>query len=142
MSTHGTVMLMYHCVGRAQRLRSAEDLREICGPSQVHRAVSADALCGSLDCGAALPVGAFVLTFDDRFRGIRNHSVTELECRGWPSIIFLVSDFIGGVDEWTRAENPDRRATFSMQPRLNRRGMDPLCIPRAECSAPIRAAKP
>jgi peptidoglycan/xylan/chitin deacetylase (PgdA/CDA1 family) len=74
-----------------------------------HRAVSADALCASLGGGPALPLGSIVLTFDDGFRGVRDHALPELERLGWPSIVFLVSDLIGGVDEWTRAENPDGR---------------------------------
>ncbi len=52
------------------------------------------------------PRAPSVLTFDDGFRGVREHALPVLERLGWPFTVFLVSDLIGGEDVWTRASNP------------------------------------
>lgn len=117
MSTHGTTVLMYHRVGEA---RNDWEARYSIGAEAFrahmealaqagHNAVPIDALFASLDGGPRLPEGAFVLTFDDGFRGVREHALPELEKRGWPFTVFLVSALIGGMDVWTRASNPDGR---------------------------------
>lgn len=72
-----------------------------------YRAVTADALVDWLGGGAPLPAGAFVLTFDDGFRGVREHALPVLEQLGWPFTVFLVSSLLGGEDVWTRELNPD-----------------------------------
>lgn len=72
-----------------------------------YRAVSVDALVEWLEGGAPLPAGAFVLTFDDGFRGVREHALPVLQHLEWPFTVFLVSDLIGAEDIWTRALNPD-----------------------------------
>jgi len=61
--------------------------------------VAADALVGWLEGGPALAAGAFVLTFDDGFRGVREHALPVLERLGWPFTVFLVSDRIGQRDD-------------------------------------------
>lgn len=117
MSFHGTTVLMYHRVGEA---RNGWEARYAIGADAFrahmdalaktgHRAVPADALCGSLEDGSPLPESAFVLTFDDGFRGVREHALPVLEERGWPFTVFLVSGLIGGSDLWTRTSNPEGR---------------------------------
>jgi len=117
MSANGTTVLMYHRVGDA---RNDWEARYAIGAKAFrrhmdalakagHRAVPVEALCASLDGGPPLPQGAFVLTFDDGFRGVREHALPILEERGWPFTVFLVSGLIGGVDVWTRASNPNGR---------------------------------
>jgi peptidoglycan/xylan/chitin deacetylase (PgdA/CDA1 family) len=117
MSAQSAVVLMYHRVGPA---RNAWEARYAIGAEAfaAHvaalaeagmHAASADALTAWLSGGPALPEGAFVLTFDDGFRGVREHALPALERQGWPFTVFLVSSLIGGVDEWTRASNPDGR---------------------------------
>jgi peptidoglycan/xylan/chitin deacetylase (PgdA/CDA1 family) len=54
-----------------------------------------------------LPHGSFLITFDDGFRGVREHALPTLEKYRWPATVFLVSDLIGKQDEWTRPFNPD-----------------------------------
>lgn len=54
-----------------------------------------------------LPQGSFLITFDDGFRGVRDHALPVLERYQWPATVFLVSDLIGKQDEWTRPSNPD-----------------------------------
>lgn len=71
-----------------------------------YRGVDIDALTAWLDGGPALPEGSVLITFDDGFRGVREHALPVLERLGWPFTVFLVSDLIGGEDVWTRASNP------------------------------------
>jgi peptidoglycan/xylan/chitin deacetylase (PgdA/CDA1 family) len=108
-------VLMYHRVGMANNPWEA---RYAISPANFaahmetlarkgYRAVAADALVDWLEGGPPLPAGAFVLTFDDGFRGVREHALPVLERMGWPFTVFLVSGLIGGEDVWTRAFNPD-----------------------------------
>lgn len=107
-------VLMYHRVGPAGNPfearyaispeRFAAHMQALA--RQGWRAVSIDALVAWLEGGPALPAGAFLLTFDDGFRGVRDHALPVLESLGWPCTVFLVSDLIGGEDVWTRKSNP------------------------------------
>lgn len=107
-------VLMYHRVGAAS---NAWEARYTIGPENFaghmqaladkgFRAVPIDSLVAWLEGGTPLPEGAFVLTFDDGFRGVRDHALPVLERLGWPCTVFLVSDLVGGRDVWTQAENP------------------------------------
>lgn len=109
------LVLMYHRVGEA---RNAWEARYCISPQRFaahmqtladngFRAVPERALVDWLDGGPALPDGAFVLTFDDGFRGVREHALPVLEAMAWPFTVFLVSELLGGHDDWTRASNPD-----------------------------------
>lgn len=108
-------VLMYHRVGMAANPWEA---RYAISPANFaahmetlarkgYRAVPAEALVDWLEGGAPLPSGAFILTFDDGFRGVREHALPVLENLGWPCTVFLVSDLLGGEDLWTREFNPD-----------------------------------
>jgi peptidoglycan/xylan/chitin deacetylase (PgdA/CDA1 family) len=72
-----------------------------------YRAVTIDSMLDWLEGSSALPDGAILITFDDGFRGVRDHGLPVLEKLGWPFTVFLVSDLIGKQDVWTHAENPD-----------------------------------
>ncbi len=52
---------------------------------------------------AALPAGAFLLTFDDGFLGVYEHARPVLAELGWPAAVFLVSRMIGEHDDWREA---------------------------------------
>jgi peptidoglycan/xylan/chitin deacetylase (PgdA/CDA1 family) len=106
---------MYHRVGAA---RNAWEARYAISPAGFrahmqalansgYRAIGIDTLVNWLDGSDTLPSGAFVLTFDDGFRGVHEHALPVLENLGWPFTVFLVSDLIGKQDEWTRNSNPD-----------------------------------
>lgn len=108
-------VLMYHRVGDA---RNDWEARYAISPANFaahmqalarngRTAVGIDDLIGWLAGNRSLPEGAFVLTFDDGFRGVREHALPVLERLGWPFTVFLVSDLIGGNDVWTRKSNPD-----------------------------------
>jgi len=110
------IVLMYHRVGEA---RNAWESRYAISASRFEahmltlkrsgfHAAAADALVGWLEGGGPLPSGSFVLTFDDGFRGVKEHALPILQRLGWPSTVFLVSGLIGGEDVWTRDSNPDR----------------------------------
>lgn len=107
-------VLMYHRVGAS---RNAREARYAIAPDRFaahmralaaagHQAVEIDALVAWLEGGAPLPEGAFLLTFDDGFQGVREHATPVLQALGWPFTVFLVSDHIGGEDVWTRVTHP------------------------------------
>ena len=107
-------VLMYHRVGPAH---NAWEARYAIAPEAFaahmqalrrkgFRAVTIDALVTWLVGGPALPEDAILVTFDDGFRGVRDHALPVLERLGWPFTVFLVSDLIGQDDAWTRAANP------------------------------------
>ncbi|HMN75634.1 MAG TPA: polysaccharide deacetylase family protein [Burkholderiaceae bacterium] len=107
-------VLMYHRVGEARNkweARYAISPKAFAAHMQAlqrkgFRAFPIDALVAWLEGGSALPAGAFLITFDDGFRGVRDHALPVLEQLGWPFTVFLVSDLIGQDDAWTRAQNP------------------------------------
>ncbi len=110
-------VLMYHRVGDASNDWEARygisaanfSAHMQAVASNGYRAVSTDDLITWLGGGPALPHGAIVITFDDGFRGVRDHAVPVLERLGWPFTVFLVSDLIGADDVWTRDSNPAGR---------------------------------
>jgi peptidoglycan/xylan/chitin deacetylase (PgdA/CDA1 family) len=65
-----------------------------------YTAIAMDSFFAWLGGHKALPHGAFVLTFDDGFRGVREHAWPVLRRLDWPFTVFLVSGFIGGRDCW------------------------------------------
>lgn len=107
-------VLMYHRVGPALNDWEA---RYAIGPEtfSAHmqtlqrkgfQAITIDMLVSWLEGGPALPEGAILVTFDDGFRGVRDHALPVMERLGWPFTVFLVSDLIGQDDAWTRTQNP------------------------------------
>jgi peptidoglycan/xylan/chitin deacetylase (PgdA/CDA1 family) len=107
-------VLMYHRLGEA---RNDWEARYAISPANFaahmralaakgYRAVGIDALVDWLEGGSPLPDNALLVTFDDGFRGVREHALPVLEALRWPFTVFLVSDLIGGEDVWTRDANP------------------------------------
>jgi len=109
-------VLMYHRVGEIQDKQAsryaitpalfAAHMRALARAG--YHAVGIEAFMAWLEGAAALPEGAFLLTFDDGFRGVREHALPVLEAMQWPFTVFLVSDLIGAEDAWTKASNPTR----------------------------------
>jgi len=107
-------VLMYHRVGEAGNAWEARYAISADNFAAHMRALAAagwhpvgiDALVAWLEGGPALREGAFLLTFDDGFRGVREYALPVLEQLNWPFTVFLVSDLIGGEDVWTRSSNP------------------------------------
>lgn len=108
-------VLMYHRVGTQH---TAKESRYAITPENFtahmhalaeagYRAVTIDAMVDWLEGGEPLAEGAFLLTFDDGFRGVHEHALPVLESLGWPFTVFLVSDYISGEDDWIRKTDPD-----------------------------------
>ena len=107
-------VLMYHRVGDASNAWEARyaisqenfsaHMQALAGAG--YHAVTIDRLVDWLADGEPLAEGAFLLTFDDGFYGVREHALPVLQQLGWPFTVFLVSDLIGGEDVWTRSSNP------------------------------------
>ena len=100
-------VLMYHRVGEPLDgpdhrycVRPADFARQMNELADYgYRAISMDAFLAWLE-GAVLPDRAFVLTFDDGFRGVYEHAFPWLERAAWPCAVFLVSTLIGRRDAW------------------------------------------
>jgi peptidoglycan/xylan/chitin deacetylase (PgdA/CDA1 family) len=107
-------VLMYHRVGTAKNTWEARyaispdnfSAHMLALVNKGYQAVSIEMLVDWLEGGPALPEGACLITFDDGFRDVREYALPVLERLGWPFTVFLVSDLIGGQDEWTRSSNP------------------------------------
>lgn len=114
-------VLMYHRVGHVGNAREAryaisphgfaDHMRKLAASG--YHAVEVGALLDWLEAGKPLREGAFLLTFDDGFRGVREHALPVLEKLGWPFTVFLVSDLIGGEDVWIKRSDP-AAATFPL----------------------------
>jgi peptidoglycan/xylan/chitin deacetylase (PgdA/CDA1 family) len=113
--SEGAIVLMYHRLGHA---RNAWEARYAITPERFEahmtalaragrHAVSLDAFTRWLDGAESLPEGAVAITFDDGFRSVRELALPILVRLRWPFAVFLVSDLVGGEDDWTRASNPD-----------------------------------
>lgn len=107
-------VLMYHRLGEAHNdwearyaispTKFAAHMRAL--SSAGYQAVNIDTMVDWMEGKAELPENAILITFDDGFRGVRDHALPVLEKLHWPFTVFLVSDLIGGQDEWTRSSNP------------------------------------
>lgn len=101
-------VLMYHQVADTERAdrspycvspeRFRSHMRRLADHG--YRAVPLESLLAWLEGGPSLKHGDFVLTFDDGFRGVRDHALPALERLGWPCAVFVVTDLLGGVDSW------------------------------------------
>ena len=118
MSLARVPVLMYHRVGA---VRNQQESRYAITPDRfaAHmralarsgwHAVSIDAFMAWLEGGEAPPEGAFLLTFDDGFRGVRDHALPVLEQMQWPFTVFLVSDLIAAEDSWIKTASPSRKS--------------------------------
>lgn len=116
-NTSRVPVLMYHRVGEALNdweARYAISPANFVAHMQTlarsgRRAIGIDDFVDWLAGNRSLPEGAFLLTFDDGFRGVREHALPVLERHDWPFTVFLVSDLIGRADIWTRHTNPAGR---------------------------------
>jgi peptidoglycan/xylan/chitin deacetylase (PgdA/CDA1 family) len=99
-------VLMYHRIGEPS---SKVDRRYCVRPADFaghmralaahgYTAVTLESFLAWLGGRNSLPRGAFVLTFDDGFRGVRQHAFPLLREFGWPFTVFVVTAFIGARD--------------------------------------------
>jgi peptidoglycan/xylan/chitin deacetylase (PgdA/CDA1 family) len=105
-------VLMYHRIGEPS---SKADRRSCVRPADFvdqmralaehgYTAVPLESFLAWLGGCTSLPRGAFVLTFDDGFRGVREHAFPLLRALGWPFTVFAVTAFIGARDFVTEDE--------------------------------------
>ena len=101
---------MYHRVGP---LDSADEAQYTVTPERFaaqmrmladagFRAVALEAFVAWLEGGPAPEPGSFVITFDDGYLDVRRHAMPVLQALGWPFSVFLVTDRLGGTDDWGR----------------------------------------
>lgn len=80
-------------------------------------------LLGFLD-GAPLPPRAVLLTFDDGYASLLEHATPVLERHGIPALVLLVSDQVGGWNEWDTARGAAKLPllTVAQLQEMTRRG--------------------
>jgi peptidoglycan/xylan/chitin deacetylase (PgdA/CDA1 family) len=54
-----------------------------------------------------------VITFDDAYRGLRDHAFPVLEDLAWPSLCFVITDYAGRLNRWDVAYGGRRFAHLS-----------------------------
>jgi peptidoglycan/xylan/chitin deacetylase (PgdA/CDA1 family) len=108
----GTPILMYHQVGAHRpgsplnkwRVREADFERQMRHLSR--KSFTGISLRQLLECPAADPAKRrAVITFDDGFEGVLTRALPRLLERGFAATVFVVSDRLGGVNDWD-AERP------------------------------------
>ncbi len=60
-----------------------------------------------LEIPAALPQRSVLLTFDDGFRSMRHVALPWLLRFGYPAVLFVPTDFIGGHNEFDAGDEPE-----------------------------------
>jgi peptidoglycan/xylan/chitin deacetylase (PgdA/CDA1 family) len=118
-------ILMYHRVGAINDVHerkyciSSQRFAEHMGALKQSnwQAVSADDFMAWRQQGKTLPKNAFLISFDDGFKGVYEHAWPILREYKWPAVMFLVSNLIGQEDAWCKKESPGGRT----YPLLNRR---------------------
>lgn len=114
MNSKRIPVLMYHRVDNAHNeweckycvnpQRFAEHMSALVQSNW--QAVSVDDFMAWRHGKKALPEKAFLISFDDGFKGVYEHAWPVLRQYHWPAVMFLVSNLIGQSDEWSRNENP------------------------------------
>ncbi|MFZ1545899.1 MAG: polysaccharide deacetylase family protein [Candidatus Nitrotoga sp.] len=117
-------VLMYHRVGDAHNMwerkycispqRFAEHMGALVQSNW--QAISIDDFMAWRHGKKTLPEKAFLISFDDGFKGVYEHAWPVLRQYHWPAVMFLVSNLIGQNDVWSKNENPEGRT----YPLLNR----------------------
>lgn len=69
-----------------------------------YHTITVEQLWEYLTRGTALPPRPVCLTFDDGYRNNRTHAFPILARYGFSATVFLVADFLGGVNEWDRTD--------------------------------------
>lgn len=114
MSVERMPVLMYHRVGDVHNewerkycvsaARFAEHMGALARAGW--QAVSADDFVAWRQGLKVLPAKAFLISFDDGFKGVHEHAWPVLRQHHWPAVMFLVSHLIGQDDAWSKNENP------------------------------------
>ncbi|WP_309715672.1 polysaccharide deacetylase family protein [Armatimonas sp.] len=115
MSIRPIPILMYHAVETTERsdkykhfyVTAKELQRQIKElKARGYQAISLDQLVAGL-AGGPLPAKPVVLTFDDGYQNVLTNVHPTLSEANWPYAIYLVSERLGGRNEWVEAEGYD-----------------------------------
>lgn len=114
-------VLMYHRIG--EPAFAGDNKYSITAQRfQEHMAAlkSAGWVCQSLDDfldwsrgRTTLPIKSFVLTFDDGYESVHTYATPILKRFGWRATMFIVTDLIGGEDEWMRVFSANSQRLLS-----------------------------
>jgi peptidoglycan/xylan/chitin deacetylase (PgdA/CDA1 family) len=77
------------------------------------RALSSEELLACVRGERAVAPLELVITFDDAYRGLREHAFPVLEALGWPSICFAITEYAGRLNRWDVAYGGRRFAHLS-----------------------------
>jgi len=124
MSSERIPVLMYHRVGDAHNpwerkycISPQHFAQHMSALAQSNwQAISVNDFMAWRHGKKVLPKKAFLISFDDGFKGVYEHAWPVLRQYHWPAVMFLVSKLIGQDDSWSKDENPDGRT----YPILNR----------------------
>lgn len=107
-STRGALppILCYHKVERRLELgvtrlsprRFARQIGRLAGAGW--RALTADELLATTRGERALGDRELAITFDDAYRGLRDHAFPILEAHGFPAICFVITEYAGRLNRW------------------------------------------
>lgn len=113
------LILCYHKIERRHelgvtRLSPRRFARQVEGLALAGwRAIGADELIACARGERAAAPRDFVITFDDAYRGLREHAFPVLEALGWPSICFAITGYAGRLNRWDVAYGGRRFAHLS-----------------------------
>jgi peptidoglycan/xylan/chitin deacetylase (PgdA/CDA1 family) len=71
------------------------------------RVIDADTFVASLTHPEILPPRSALLTFDDGYRSMRHAAVPLLSDYGFPSVLFVPTSFIGGINRFDQGVEPE-----------------------------------
>lgn len=100
------LILCYHKVERRHELgvtrlsprRFARQMERLA--SAGWRAIDAQALLAIVRGDVQAAARDLVITFDDAYRGLREHAFPVLRDLGWPSLCFVITEFAGKLNRW------------------------------------------
>ncbi|MBV8986451.1 MAG: polysaccharide deacetylase family protein [Acidimicrobiia bacterium] len=69
--------------------------------------VGVDTLRAAVDASESVPPKALLLTFDDGYRSFGHTALPVLQRFGYPAVLFVPTDHIGGSNVWDRDEEPE-----------------------------------
>jgi len=121
-------ILMYHIVDRPQ---SAQEAKYCCPPqvfeehvryiAESGRAVGLPELIAALQGEGNCPSDAVAITFDDGFAATFENAMPVLERYRMPTTMFLVSNRIGGHNDWMTSNGFPRRELMTREQVLSMR---------------------
>lgn len=100
------LVLCYHKVDRRLELgvtrisprRFAKQIERFAASG--YRALSLDEYAACVRGERAAAPNEFLITFDDAYRGLREHAFPVLAAHGFPATVFVITDYAGRLNRW------------------------------------------